>query len=291
MTDHTIKTEFGYLFAKDIGCGGKYPLLIVHGGPDWDHSYLLPAAKLIAKNRRVVLFDIRGCGRSSKLTNLADYSVKAASSDVIAVARSFDSFAHVLGFSFGGQLAVSAVKEYSEKFASLILASSTPGGSVEWKNEPTERASRLLGMQTFSDAFSKNEPCSGSLTQRLAIEGLPLDVWDQNKIPQIRKIIEAIQFSGEWCKAWKAGLLKPETSSNIEWLKNSRISTLILHPQFDFRFPRESFQGLKNSHHTRFQTLKNSGHLAPLEQTEEWARSVVSFLDNVENGLRVFETE
>jgi pimeloyl-ACP methyl ester carboxylesterase len=54
------------LFVRRYGDPGAPVLLGIHGGPGWDHSYLLPAMGDLAGIRQVVLFDLRGCGRSSR---------------------------------------------------------------------------------------------------------------------------------------------------------------------------------------------------------------------------------
>ena len=54
------------LFVRRYGDPGAPVLLGIHGGPGWDHSYLLPAMGDLADIRQVVLFDLRGCGRSSR---------------------------------------------------------------------------------------------------------------------------------------------------------------------------------------------------------------------------------
>ncbi|MET9344699.1 alpha/beta hydrolase [Nonomuraea sp. NPDC003804] len=39
-------------------------LLVVHGGPDWDHSYLVEPLDRLAGEYRLLFPDLRGCGRS-----------------------------------------------------------------------------------------------------------------------------------------------------------------------------------------------------------------------------------
>jgi pimeloyl-ACP methyl ester carboxylesterase len=53
-------------FVRSHGDPDAPVLLVLHGGPGWDHSYLLPALDDLIDIRRVVLFDLRGCGRSSR---------------------------------------------------------------------------------------------------------------------------------------------------------------------------------------------------------------------------------
>ena len=43
------------LYVVTLGARGGTPLVVVHGGPDWDHSYLLGPMKRIARERRLTL--------------------------------------------------------------------------------------------------------------------------------------------------------------------------------------------------------------------------------------------
>src|SRR5207249_2070026 len=49
-------------FILTIGLGP--PVLVIHGGPGFDHRYLLPAVAELAKRRTLILYDQPGCGRT-----------------------------------------------------------------------------------------------------------------------------------------------------------------------------------------------------------------------------------
>lgn len=53
-----------HLFVRRFGDPLLPALVVIHSGPTWDHSYLLPAVAGLADVADVVLFDLRGCGRS-----------------------------------------------------------------------------------------------------------------------------------------------------------------------------------------------------------------------------------
>ena len=40
-------------------------LLVIHGGPDWDHTYLREPLAQLGGSHRLITSDIRGCGRST----------------------------------------------------------------------------------------------------------------------------------------------------------------------------------------------------------------------------------
>jgi proline iminopeptidase len=52
------------LFCRDVGEGP--PILVLHGGPDFDHAYLLPELDRLADSFRLLYYDQRGRGRSAR---------------------------------------------------------------------------------------------------------------------------------------------------------------------------------------------------------------------------------
>jgi pimeloyl-ACP methyl ester carboxylesterase len=57
----------GKLWVEIRGNAPGRPLVVVNGGPGFDHGYLVtsPAWDEIAKGRRVVMYDQRGTGKST----------------------------------------------------------------------------------------------------------------------------------------------------------------------------------------------------------------------------------
>ena len=51
------------LYTREIGAGP--PIVVLHGGPDFDHRYLLPDLDRMATGYRLIYYDQRGRGRSA----------------------------------------------------------------------------------------------------------------------------------------------------------------------------------------------------------------------------------
>src|ERR1700730_1702506 len=51
------------LYSREIGQGP--PIIVLHGGPDFDHRYLLPDLDRLADAFRLIYYDQRGRGRSA----------------------------------------------------------------------------------------------------------------------------------------------------------------------------------------------------------------------------------
>ncbi len=51
------------LYVREVGAG--QPVIVLHGGPDFDHNYLLPEMDRLAGSCRLIYYDQRGRGRSA----------------------------------------------------------------------------------------------------------------------------------------------------------------------------------------------------------------------------------
>lgn len=283
MTEDFVPGPQGRLYLRQLGAGGGAPLLMLHGGPDWDHTYLLPAAERLAGRRRVALMDLRGCGRSDPPADGA-YGVEAAAGDVLAVLRHLGTPAHLLGFSFGGRVALAAARAEPRALASLVLASTTPGGPIGWQDEPPERAARRAAAPDLSAALAAVAEPDAAFTRQLALDGLAMDVWDPAALPRVAAIVAKGRFGGHWGAALKAGRLIADPRDHRDWLRSAPMPRLVLHGAQDFRFPLADWQALADAPGLRIAALAQTGHLAPLEQTEAWCDALDAFLAATEAG-------
>ncbi|MEV4017749.1 alpha/beta fold hydrolase [Nonomuraea angiospora] len=93
------------LVARTVRPAGR-AMLVIHGGPDWDHTYLRKPLDQLADRHQLIMPDLRGCGRSTR--GLADdqYTPAAAAEDLIALLDVLGlGQVDVLGFSYGGLIA------------------------------------------------------------------------------------------------------------------------------------------------------------------------------------------
>ncbi|MFC3150995.1 alpha/beta fold hydrolase [Litoribrevibacter euphylliae] len=279
-----VQIKDGYIYTKALGEENKgIPLLIIHGGPDWDHTYLLPAANRLSKTRRVILFDLRGCGRSSKFDAANAYSMSNVLSDIKCVLSAYNiSTCDILGFSFGGVISIHLLKNTPHQVNKLILASTTAFNDfqeeLELNNDYQERCTPEL-QEFISQAFkvfpiTKDEP-----SKSLALKSIALDVYDLSKLNKIKDIISKITFSTEWLNAHRAGKMAAPKLSAPETIKASGKDVLILHGAKDLRFPLSVARRL----HKRLETselaiIENAGHLAHLESPALWVNKINKFL-------------
>ena len=108
------------LYVRVVGQGP--PVLVLHGGPDFDHSYLLPELDRLGDAFRVVYYDQRGRGRSAEHVRPEDVSLGSDVEDVDAVRRHLGLEAPILlGHSWGTVLALEYALRHPRQVSRLIL--------------------------------------------------------------------------------------------------------------------------------------------------------------------------
>lgn len=103
-------------------------LILLHGNGE-DHTYFVKQIPAFSPHFRLVLMDTRGQGQSTGGDGELNFSVFAA--DLLALMDHLQiAKAHLLGFSDGGNLALTFALAHPERVQSLILNSANlePGG-------------------------------------------------------------------------------------------------------------------------------------------------------------------
>jgi proline iminopeptidase len=71
------------LFCRDVGEG--HPIVVLHGGPEFDHAYFLPELDRLADSFRLIYYDQRGRGRSAVGVRPEDVSIRSEIDDLECV--------------------------------------------------------------------------------------------------------------------------------------------------------------------------------------------------------------
>ncbi len=112
------------MFTRTIGDGPD--VTVLHGGPGAHHDYLLPQFDDLARGRRLRYYDQRGGGQSP-VDRDTDVSWPAHVADLDALIIAWDlSPATLLGYSWGGLLAVLYALEHPDRVGRLALVSAAP---------------------------------------------------------------------------------------------------------------------------------------------------------------------
>ena len=104
----------------------KPTLLLLHGGPGFDHSGFKPAFSELAADAQVVYLDHRGNGRSAGHDDPSRWTLAEWGDDVRAFCEALGiERPVVLGQSFGGMVAMAYATRHPDHPGKLILSSTT----------------------------------------------------------------------------------------------------------------------------------------------------------------------
>ncbi len=141
------------LYVREIGRG--QPIVVLHGGPDFDHTYLLPDLDRLSDSFRLVYYDQRGRGRSADRVQPEDVSIDSEMSDLDEVRRSVHSGSiAILGHSWGTLLALEYAVRHPERVSRLILMNPAPASHDDFLLLRKDRAEKARADLERKDAIA-----------------------------------------------------------------------------------------------------------------------------------------
>jgi pimeloyl-ACP methyl ester carboxylesterase len=164
---HNGAVEIAYL---DAGEGD--PILLVHGfASSKNVNWVYPTwvSELKKNGRRVIAFDNRGHGESSKLYDAADYEIATMAGDISALMDHLNiERADIMGYSLGSRMTAVLARHKPQRLRSAILggiglgliegggpgenvAEALEAPSLEDVTDPVGRTFRAFADQTRSD--------------------------------------------------------------------------------------------------------------------------------------------
>lgn len=273
------------LYYREIGQGK--PIIILHGGPSFDHNYLLPDTDRLAETFRLIYYDQRGRGKSAEHVEPATVSIQSEMDDLDAV-RAYFQLEHVtlLGHSWGGLLAMEYALRYPERVSHLVLMNTAPASYDDCVLFERERHANAPDDQaTLRDLESRPEDAEGDPEARAVYSRVYFRVTVRS--PELLdRLIENLRL--DWTME---GILKGRAIGERLWnetygspdydllprLTGLRIPALILHGDYDFvpvvcathiaeAIPRASLV-----------VLRDCGHFSYLERPAEVRQALGEF--------------
>ncbi|MFY9513371.1 MAG: alpha/beta hydrolase [Rubrivivax sp.] len=111
----------------------KPTLVLLHGGPGYDHSGFKPAFSQLADLCQIVYYDHRGHGRSDRRP-AAEWTLDTFADDVVRLCSALGIVKPiVLGQSFGGFVAQRYIERHPAHAGKVVLSSTSPHLGLERK--------------------------------------------------------------------------------------------------------------------------------------------------------------
>jgi proline iminopeptidase len=244
------------------------------------------AEALASKERKVILFDQRGTGKS-KLKRKDWYLVtmKDMVNDVeqLRLHLKIEKW-DVMGHSFGGHYAQIYVSQYPSSVNKLILsASPNQERKNKWRKDFKKLAKADLTLkerETFDDFISNR---SNHLTAEEKFYRTSTGFDGRHYVFKEENYVRAMSWFLYKCQPHPELILKlgrvVKKRRVQKKLKQFRNPVLIIHGKFDFVkliAPRDNHRVFPNS---ELKIIDECGHMMLMDQREEYVETVVEFLD------------
>ncbi|KGI82719.1 esterase [Actinopolyspora erythraea] len=136
------------LWAEERGEQDVPPLLLIMGANYSGVAWPDPLLERLATRHRVIRYDHRDTGRSSRAFDVAPYAITDLAEDAVAVLDALDiDSAHVVGMSLGGVLVQLLLLDHPERLRSAtVFATSALGGVASESGELPGPDPRILSL-------------------------------------------------------------------------------------------------------------------------------------------------
>lgn len=284
IEDGYIKVTGGKLYYQIIGQGK--PLLIIHGGPGADRTYLQPQLFRLAKKQRVIFYDQRGSGKSLETPLTRDYiNIDRFVEDIESLRRHLHLKRwFVYGHSFGGFLAMQYAIAHPETLDGLILSNSAPASEMlqneflaYYTKKTREIPEAIQRFKTY-DSFKKLSTKTIEATHRIIYS---VYFSDPNKVNELNLGVTDLKAARSGFRVAEIindhDLFKPGINL-LPKLAKLHAPTLILHGRQDIvpdSSPKAIHDAIPGSQLIFFE---NSGHFPYIERPEAYDKAIEAFI-------------
>jgi proline iminopeptidase len=255
------------------------PLVVVNGGPGFDHLYMLSTDvwDRISRRRQVVVYDQRGTGRSEPYRADGSQTVDTHVADLEALrvelgAEKLD----LAGHSWGGYLSMAYATKHPERTSRLVLVGS---------GAPRLDDTKILLHEYFPDEMDRYEASAMAILDGGAPEGGKA---------ALRDLVTAMFYSADrrdeflernadlYLNQAMNQVLEVATTGVDMWpaVRALRTPTLIINGRFDANVAPETawkiHQAIAGS---RIRYFERSGHFPFVEEPDLFVEVVEPFLD------------
>ena len=287
-TESRVKVGGTSLYVRVIGKG--QPVIVLHGGPDFDHSYLLPDLDKLKDAFRLIYYDQRGRGRSAENVRPEEVTLASDLDDLDRVRQHFRlGSVALLGHSWGAVLALEYALRHPTRVTHLILMNPAPISAADlaaFRKIYVEKLGADMDRQQaikVSPAYQSGDP--EAVTARYRIHFKP----SLARAEDYERLMETMHRA--FIKQGSEGIVKARAVEDRlmldTWqvpgydlapkLRSLRTPTLVIAGDRDF-FPLAVAAHIKGAlPNAGMVTMKDCGHFSFLECPNEVRSSLVEF--------------
>ncbi|NNF33511.1 MAG: alpha/beta fold hydrolase [Saprospiraceae bacterium] len=279
IKEGTLSINGSEVYYRTIGKGN--PIIIIHGGPVMDHSYLLPQMDQLSSDYQLIYYDQRACGKSSIDVDTSKMTLQAFADDVKLLSDSLKlEKPIVFGHSWGGLIAMKYATTYPDHVGKLILSNSIPANHEEWQEEQSYMEEQITADQNEkrSNILSSGELQSdpASAVKKLMLLSFENQFFDTTKMEklQLNMPSDYMARSGKF-QALAPDLVSFDLYSPMTYLE---VPTLIIYGDNEPATAISAPHLMSHLADGKMEIIKRCGHFPFIEQPEVYFSIIRGFL-------------
>jgi proline iminopeptidase len=272
----TFESKSATIYYEVLGSGDATPLIVVNGGPGFDHTYehVSSAWDVLGKKRRVIFYDQRGTGRSPARKDQT-YTLADQINDLEELRAHLGADRiELLGHSWGGYLVMAYAAEHSEHIAHLIIVDSAA---------PKFKDTVFLFESAFPEGIERQQSVN-----------FAEEMGDKNaQDTDLREYFSMLFYSPEnrdkFLATVKPSVYKKDINEAVEKdierfdlnpeIRKFKFPTLVITGRYDMNVaPVVAYKIHQAIPGSQFAVFERSGHLPFFEEPEEFVKVTEEFL-------------
>ena len=278
--DEGIKDINGtQLYIKTIGRGE--PIIVVHGGPGLNHTYIDPHLNRLSKSFQVVFYDQRASGRSA-IPSSDSISLDMFARDIEGIRNYLNKDKiYILAHSWGIIPAVHYATQFPERVKGMIFCNAIPLNKQYAKEMQEAQLAKSIGLDSTDRSIIMGSPNfragKSSAYRKLMLLSFRNSFHKDSNYEQLDLTLREDYKAAS--TALYTGLGKDLAQYDYyEDLKQFSFPMLILHGHKDV-IPMEADQRIvTNAPNATLVKFKKSGHFIFIEQNKKFSSVVRKFV-------------
>jgi proline iminopeptidase/L-proline amide hydrolase len=289
--ERRVKVRGGNIYVRANGDlkSSRAPVLMLHGGPGYNHADFLAVLQL-ADERAVLLYDQLDAGLSDQPNNPSNWSVERFVSEIDAIRASFDlSQLHLVGHSWGSALAMQYAARQPLGLRSLTI--SGPYFSTRsWQASTLAEVGTLpvsvrKAINDHEDAGTTDDPAyqdAIGMYYKRYLERHPEPDYVTKYKERTGIKLAPVVYKGMWGPAEirSSGILR--TYDGEPLLGEIRVPTSVICGEYDEMSPAAAAPFAKRIRGARLIVVPDSGHMVSLDQPDIYVRTIREHLARVD---------
>ena len=273
----TIDIPGGKLYYHISGGGSGTPLVILNGGPGFDHLHMHigTAFDTLGKGRRIIFYDQRGNGRSGPLKPGQSCTLNDQIEDLEALRTHLKLEKwDVLGHSWGGFLSMAYAARHADHIERLVIVDSAApkfSDTIFLFSQVFPETIERRSAYTFADELGDKAASDASISEYLTM----LFYSTENRDKFIAQMHQGA-FTKEVGAAVQRDIARFDLNPELPKFK---LPTLVITGRYDMNVaPLVAYKIHKAIPNSKFAVFDRSGHIPFYEEPEAFTAAVDAFL-------------